>query len=88
MSEETILNAIAALDEKLSRKIEDFRQEVDRRFNILEQDVKGLRSLIGEVVEMAPDVIANRDHLQKLERKQDRFNLRLEEAERKIAGMA
>jgi len=101
MSDDLILKAIDILSTKLTdignhvgrgfgeiqRQIDDLDDKVDRRFNVLEQEVKGLRSLIGEVVEMAPDVVANREHLLKLERKQEKFNLRLEDVERRVAGM-
>ena len=85
MSEETILTAIHRLDEKLTGKIEN----LDRKFNILRQDVAELRPLLSEIAqEMRPDIAANRAHLEKLQREQEKFNLRLEDVERRVAGMA
>jgi hypothetical protein len=74
-------------EEAISQKIDNLSEKIDRKFNILQQEVREVRSLVTELVQdMKPDVEANREHLLKLERRQDRFNLRLEEVERKVAG--
>jgi hypothetical protein len=74
---EDILDAISKLESKLERKIA-----------VLQQDVTYIRNLVSEVALVGPDVVANREHLLKLERQQGRFDLRFEEVERKIAGMS
>jgi chromosome segregation ATPase len=83
-----VLDAIKALEEKLTGKLDDLDHKFERRLNILRQEVAELRPLLFEIAqEMRPDITANRHHLEKLEREQEKFNLRLENVERRIAGM-
>jgi hypothetical protein len=79
MDEDKILDAIT----KLERKVDNS----GRSLVMVQQDVREIRSLMSEIAEVGPDVEANRQHLLKLERQQGRFDLRLVEVERKIAGM-
>jgi hypothetical protein len=70
---------------EIQRQIDTLDEKFDRRLNGLEQEVGGVRLVLTELVQtMKPDVEANRQHLLKLERKQDKFDLRLERVERKL----
>ncbi len=72
-----ILDAMSKLESKLTRQIA-----------VLQQDITYIRNWVSEVAEVGPDVTANREHLLKLERQQGRFDRRLEDVERKLAGMS
>ena len=65
------------------KAIEQKINGLDRKINMLQQDVTMIRTTMSEIAEVGPDVIANREHLLKLERNQGRLEARIEAVERR-----
>jgi hypothetical protein len=85
-NDDAVLEVLGSIQQTQAEHTQRFA-ELGRAVAMLQQDVTQIRSLVNEVALLGPDIIANREHLSKLEREQGRFDLRLEGVERKVAGM-